>query len=1060
MNEAGAGTILNVGNDAACLHARNRILARAGHRVLDADSGEEGLRLAASERPDLVLLTMKLTDMSGPEMCRRLKSGAATAHMMVLHISAKEAGGRTEAEASEAVADASLTEPVDANELVATVNALLRVRSREAANRRLIERLQYGLDSADMVAWDWNPDSDVMIQSPNAGRVLGLPEGTTLQSSKEYFALMHQEDEPRVVAAIQRALREGRDYHEEFRVVLSDGSVRWVADRGRVTMSEQGKAARMNGVIRDITELKMRDIAVRESEARFRAMFHQAAVGMCLISPEGHLLQVNQKLCVLLGEEADALIHRKLLDLTYSEDRPHNQTSMSRLLLGGAADVSIEQRLVRRDGRSVWVSMYLALLWDVGGRLEHIIGVIQDIDERKQAEEALRESDRRFREMIDALPAAVYTTDIEGRLTHFNPAAVELSGRTPLLGTDQWCVSWKLYRPDGTLLPREECPMAVALKENRTVRGAEAIGERPDGTRVWFTPYPMPLRDTDGRVVGGINMLVDITERKQAEEALRESELRFRNMADTAPAMLWKTDVSGACTFLSRAWYDFTGQAPDTGLGHGRFGQVHPDDRERVLQLFQTAIARREPFSVDYRLRCADGGYRWASDTGRPRVPRSGEFQGYIGSIIDITERKQAETQLHLLNADLERRVADRTRDLLHSQNRLRKLASDLSVAEERERRRVAGELHDYLAQLLVATRMKLSQGRQARSSVKQAEVLNEVDHMLDQSLTYTRTLVAQLSPPVLHEFGLPAALKWLGEQMPRHGLTVVSTIDAASVDLTENQSVLLFQSARELLLNVVKHAGTDQARLRLEFKNGDLRLTVTDEGQGFDASGSKETAVFRNAFGLFSIRERMESLGGMVEVTSRPGKGTRVTLIMPLSGDEKNSKFQRLSSTLTGNPQLRIQAADLRQSRSPIPTHAQHVTQQSELHQGLKFRVLLVDDHAMVRQGLRSLLENHRDVEVVAEAGDGLDAITLADKLRPDVVVMDLSLPSLDGVEATRQICHAHPSTVVIGLSVHQTHQVEQAIRAAGAAAFLTKDCAVDQLYEAISSAMMARST
>jgi CheY-like chemotaxis protein len=257
---------------------------------------------------------------------------------------------------------------------------------------------------------------------------------------------------------------------------------------------------------------------------------------------------------------------------------------------------------------------------------------------------------------------------------------------------------------------------------------------------------------------------------------------------------------------------------------------------------------------------------------------------------------------------------------------------------------------------------------------------------------------------------------------------------------------VLLFQSVRELLFNVVKHASTDRARLELEFQHGDLRLTVEDDGQGFDASALKEAAVFKNAFGLFSIRERMESLGGMVEVTSRVGQGARVTLIMPLGGKERSSEFKVLSSELT-------------ELRNP-PANSTLITQNSELQQLSKVRVLLVDDHAMVRQGLRSLLENHRDVEVVAEAGDGLQAIALTDKLRPDVVVMDLSLPSIDGVEATRQICLAHPSTVVIGLSVHQSHQVEQAIRAAGASAFLTKDCAVDQLYEAMSSAMMARST
>jgi len=139
------------------------------------------------------------------------------------------------------------------------------------------------------------------------------------------------------------------------------------------------------------------------------------------------------------------------------------------------------------------------------------------------AHQASRESDAYFRAMIDALPLAIYTTDVEGRLTYFNPAAVEFSGHAPELGTDKWCVSWKLYYPDGAPMPHDECPMAIAIEEGRTVRGAEAIAERPDGNRIWFEPFPTPLRDGDGRVVGGINMLMDISERKKNEEALLHS---------------------------------------------------------------------------------------------------------------------------------------------------------------------------------------------------------------------------------------------------------------------------------------------------------------------------------------------------------------------------------------------------------------------------------------------------------------------------------------------------------------------------------------------------------
>ncbi|MSO67908.1 MAG: PAS domain S-box protein [Pseudolabrys sp.] len=162
---------------------------------------------------------------------------------------------------------------------------------------------------------------------------------------------------------------------------------------------------------------------------------------------------------------------------------------------------------------------------------------------RSQA--TLRERERRFRELLDALPAAVYTTDAEGRITYYNDTAAELWGHRPTLGFSEWCGSWKLFWPDGTPLPHDECPMAIALKEDRAVRGLEAACERPDGTRVPFIPYPTPLHDESGRLVGAVNMLVDITERKRAEEQqallVRELHHRVRNTLATVQAIMGST---------------------------------------------------------------------------------------------------------------------------------------------------------------------------------------------------------------------------------------------------------------------------------------------------------------------------------------------------------------------------------------------------------------------------------------------------------------------------------------------------------------------------------------
>ena len=145
---------------------------------------------------------------------------------------------------------------------------------------------------------------------------------------------------------------------------------------------------------------------------------------------------------------------------------------------------------------------------------------VVQISEGLRSQATLRERERRFRELLGALPAAVYTTDAAGRITYYNDAAAHLWGHRPPLGTSEWCGSWKLYWPDGTPLAHAECPMAIALKEDRVVRGMEAIAERPDGTRVPFIPYPTPIHDEAGKLVGAVNMLIDISERKRFEDSL------------------------------------------------------------------------------------------------------------------------------------------------------------------------------------------------------------------------------------------------------------------------------------------------------------------------------------------------------------------------------------------------------------------------------------------------------------------------------------------------------------------------------------------------------------
>ena len=175
----------------------------------------------------------------------------------------------------------------------------------------------------------------------------------------------------------------------------------------------------------------------------------------------------------------------------------------------------------RKDGSLVTISLTVSPMQDSAGRIVGASKIARDITQRIESERKLRESEQHLQELLEAIPAAIYTTDGEGKITYFNQAAVDLAGRTPKLGSDEWCVTWKLYRPDGTPLPHDLCPMALALKEGRPIRNAEAIAERPDGSRIPFIPFPTPLKDSSGKVIGAINMLVDISERRQAETQQR-----------------------------------------------------------------------------------------------------------------------------------------------------------------------------------------------------------------------------------------------------------------------------------------------------------------------------------------------------------------------------------------------------------------------------------------------------------------------------------------------------------------------------------------------------------
>jgi PAS domain S-box-containing protein len=514
--------------------------------------------------------------------------------------------------------------------------------------------------------------------------------------------------------------------------------------------------------------------------------------------------------------------------------------------------------------------------------------------------------------------------------------------------------------------------------------------------------------------------------------------MRFRTVADSAPVLIWMNGLQG-CEFVNRAYMEFIGVPKRDDVAKYDWARyIHEEDRDPYLALYMNALHERAPFDAQFRFRRSDGEYRWMRSFGRPRLTDSGELVGYVGASIDITDIREAQDHLQRWSQELEEAVRVKTSELLDSQERLRLLATEVGLAEQRERKRIATELHDHLQQMLVFCKLKLGQGKPLAARIPgYAELIKQVDDVLTEALTYSRTLVAELCPPVLQEFGLVAALKWLGEHMTQRQLRVSVDAGQEYLAVPEEQAVLVFQSVRELLINVAKHSGAQHASVHLICEDNDLRVEVRDSGAGFDAAvvQSHDGSAQPLKFGLFSIRERMKAFGGRLELITGAGKGTTAILVLPLQKLGVARVVGLFDDSVTSSRAV---------IRERLTNDLMPCAQKA-------FTVLLVDDHAMMRQGLRSVLEAHADIQIVGEASDGQQAVDMADTLRPAVIIMDINMPRLNGIDATARIKAQYPDIRVIGLSVNAGPNNKEAMLKAGADMLLTKEAAVEELYHAI---------
>ena len=346
--------------------------------------------------------------------------------------------------------------------------------------------------------------------------------------------------------------------------------------------------------------------------------------------------------------------------------------------------------------------------------------------------------------------------------------------------------------------------------------------------------------------------------KRTAEAVLRESEKRFRVMADTTPSLVWMCDPHGKITYLNDRRIAFTGRGPDAGYGDTWIDYVRPDDQKNVLDTMSQALKDRQPFSMEYCLRRSDGVYRWMFDVASPRVNGDGSFAGFIGSAIDITDQKRA-------------------------QEALEKVSSQLIEAQEKERSRIARDLHDDICQRLALLSMELEQANRNGAPPATKRRLEEIRERCSEITRDVQSLSHQLHSSRLEYLGIVAAIKGFSKELvTKHEIQIEVKDENVPSNLRADISLCLFRVAQEALHNALKYSGTSQLAVELIGTANEVRLVVKDAGAGFDVEEAKRD----HGLGLVSMQERVHMVHGRLSVESAPGKGTRVVATVPVAED------------------------------------------------------------------------------------------------------------------------------------------------------------------------------
>lgn len=625
---------------------------------------------------------------------------------------------------------------------------------------------------------------------------------------------------------------------------------------------------KINGVLVTCTETTARVIAekrLRESQQSLKLVLSSAKMGAWEVNLLTGQFILSEETKDIFGfsheyETTDAAID----DFIHPDDREKAKKVLQNAVDTGNAYDDV-YRIVRPDGGIRWINSKGLARYDIQGKPISLVGLTVDITDKKVSEEALKSSELRFKQIGEALPQLVWTSRPDGYCDYLSRQWIDYTG---VPECEQHGMQWieKVIHPDDRKRTKEHWIGAV---QGLHPYDLEYRIRRYDGEYRWFKVRGTPFKNAAGEITYWFGTSTDIQDSKQAQ-------INFEKNVDTSPAMLWITEKDGYCSYLSKQWYETTGQTEETGLGFGWLDMTHPDDMERAEKIFKEATEGAKPFYAEYRLRQKNGDYHWSIDAGNPRFDKNGEFNGFAGTVIDIHDRKIAE---------IDSAEALRARDefLSIASHELKTPLTTLKLQSDLHKRKLTKEggvpiLNRYQEFLQLTDKQTL---RLARL----------VDDMLDVARIRTGRLTFEWERVDLHEL-VTDVIQRLSNQFTESSY-IIPEVPKCDNAVGEWDRIRAEQVINNLITNAIKYGKKNPIEVKMEADDESVTLIVKDHGIGISNVDQKkifdrfERAVNANdisglGLGLYITKQIVTAFHGEISVESNIDEGSTFKVKLP----------------------------------------------------------------------------------------------------------------------------------------------------------------------------------